>query len=119
VGGRREAAAGVSRSGTRYARSGELNIAYQVVGEGPLDLVYVPGFVSNVELMWEEPGYAAFLDRLATFSRLIIFDNGEPVSDPCPTTLSHLEERRTTSAPSWMRSVPNAPRCSATRRAGT
>ena len=85
----------MSRSGTRYARSGELNIAYQVVGEGPLDLVYVPGFVSNVELMWEEPGYAAFLDRLATFSRLIIFDKrGTGLSDPVSNdALPTLEER--------------------------
>jgi pimeloyl-ACP methyl ester carboxylesterase len=87
--------AGVSRSETRYARSGEFNIAYQVVGEGPLDLVYVPGFVSNVELMWEEPGYAAFLDRLATFSRLIIFDKrGTGLSDPVSNdALPTLEER--------------------------
>ena len=111
----------MSRSGTRYARSGELNIAYQVVGEGPLDLVYVPGFVSNVELMWEEPGYAAFLDRLATFSRLIIFDKrGTGLSDPVSNDASPPSKSGwTTSAPSWMRSVPNAPRCSATRRAGT
>lgn len=85
----------MSGSGTRYARSGDLNIAYQVVGEGPLDLVYVPGFVSNVELMWEEPGYAAFLERLATFSRLIIFDKrGTGLSDPVSTdALPTLEER--------------------------
>jgi pimeloyl-ACP methyl ester carboxylesterase len=72
-----------------------LNIAYQVVGEGPLDLVYVPGFVSNVELMWEEPGYAAFLDRLVTFSRLIIFDKrGTGLSDPVSNdALPTLEER--------------------------
>jgi pimeloyl-ACP methyl ester carboxylesterase len=72
-----------------------LNIAYQVVGEGQLDLVYVPGFVSNVELMWEEPGYAAFLDRLATFSRLIIFDKrGTGLSDPVSNdALPTLEER--------------------------
>ena len=72
-----------------------MNIAYQVVGEGQLDLVYVPGFVSNVELMWEEPGYAAFLDRLATFSRLIIFDKrGTGLSDPVSNdALPTLEER--------------------------
>ena len=43
---------------TRYAKSGDVNIAYQVVGDGPFDLVYVPGWVSNVELMWEEPAHA-------------------------------------------------------------
>jgi pimeloyl-ACP methyl ester carboxylesterase len=59
---------------TRYARSGDVNIAYQVVGDGPRDLVYVPGWVSDVELMWEEPGMARFLGRLASVSRLILFD---------------------------------------------
>jgi hypothetical protein len=59
---------------TRYARSGDVNIAYQVVGEGPRDLVYVPGWVSNIELMWEETAMASFLERLASFSRLILFD---------------------------------------------
>jgi pimeloyl-ACP methyl ester carboxylesterase len=67
---------------TRYARSGDVNIAYQVMGDGPPDLVYVPGWVSNVELNWEEPGYRRFLDRLASFSRLIVFDKrGTGLSD--------------------------------------
>jgi pimeloyl-ACP methyl ester carboxylesterase len=67
---------------TRYARSGDLNIAYQVTGEGPRDLVYVPGWVSNVELMWEQPATAHFLERLASFSRLILFDKrGTGLSD--------------------------------------
>src|SRR5437762_792208 len=48
---------------TRYARSGEFNIAYQVVGEGPVDLVYVPGWVSNIGAIWDEPSYARFLSR--------------------------------------------------------
>jgi pimeloyl-ACP methyl ester carboxylesterase len=59
---------------TSYAKSGELNIAYQVVGEGPFDLVYVPGFVSNIELMWEQPRLAQVLNHLASFCRLILFD---------------------------------------------
>ena len=86
---------GVERSETRYARSGELSIAYQVVGGGPFDLVYVPGWVSNIELMWEEPGLARFLERLASFSRLILFDKrGTGLSDPVPTDgLPTLEER--------------------------
>src|SRR5438067_2286831 len=50
---------------TRYARSGDVNIAYQIVGEGPLDLVYVPGWISNVELNWDEPSHAHALERLA------------------------------------------------------
>jgi pimeloyl-ACP methyl ester carboxylesterase len=59
---------------TRYAKSGDLNIAYQVVGEGPFDLVLVPGFVSNIEVMWEEPRHARVLSHLASFCRLILFD---------------------------------------------
>jgi hypothetical protein len=54
---------------TRYAKSGDVNIAYKVVGDGPLDLVLVPGFVSHLDLDWEEPSYAHFLRRLASFSR--------------------------------------------------
>jgi len=85
----------VERSETRYARSGEVSIAYQVVGEGPFDLVYVPGWVSNIDLMWDEPGYAAFLERLASFSRLIIFDKrGTGLSDQVPLDqLPTLEQR--------------------------
>jgi class 3 adenylate cyclase len=68
---------------TRYAQSGEINIAYQVIGDGPRDVVHVPGFVSNVEVMWEDPGMARFLERIASFSRLIIFDKrGTGLSDP-------------------------------------
>jgi pimeloyl-ACP methyl ester carboxylesterase len=86
---------GVEGSETRYARSGEVSIAYQVVGDGPFDLVYVPGWVSNIDLMWDEPGYAAFLERLASFSRLIIFDKrGTGLSDPVPLDqLPTLEQR--------------------------
>ena len=80
---------------TRYARSGDLNIAYQVTGEGPRDLVYVPGWVSNVELMWEEPAMARFLERLASFSRLVLFDKrGTGLSDRVSNDrLPTLEER--------------------------
>jgi pimeloyl-ACP methyl ester carboxylesterase len=78
---------------TRYAKSGEVNIAYQVAGEGPLDLVLVPGFVSHLELDWEEPRYAHFLERLASFSRLIRFDKrGTGLSDR-PGGLPDLETR--------------------------
>ena len=58
----------------RYARNGDVQIAYTVAGDGPRDLVYVPGIWSNIDLMWEEPHLARFLDRLASFSRLIVFD---------------------------------------------
>jgi hypothetical protein len=67
---------------TKYARSGDVNIAYQVIGKGPRDLVYVPGFVSNLENYWDEPRSAHFLERLASFSRLIWFDKrGTGLSD--------------------------------------
>jgi class 3 adenylate cyclase len=67
---------------TRYARSGDVQIAYQVVGDGPIDLVLVPGFVSHLEVIWEEPGAATFLEHLAQFSRLILFDKrGMGLSD--------------------------------------
>jgi hypothetical protein len=54
---------------TRYAKSGDVNIAYQVLGQGPPDLVVVPGWVSNIEIFWEEPAVVRFLRRLASFSR--------------------------------------------------
>src|SRR3954447_15239702 len=78
---------------TRYARSGDLAIAYQVLGSGNLDLVLAPGFVSNLEWGWQEPGLRRYLERLASFSRLILFDKrGTGLSDPIagPAT---LEER--------------------------
>jgi pimeloyl-ACP methyl ester carboxylesterase len=82
-------------SAIRYAKSGEVSIAYQVVGDGPLDLVWVPGWTSNLELMWEEPSYARFLRRLASFSRVILLDKrGTGLSDRVPTTeLPTLEQR--------------------------
>jgi pimeloyl-ACP methyl ester carboxylesterase len=70
------------RPETRYAQSGDVNIAYQVVGDGPRDLVVVPGWVSNIDLFWEEPHVTRFLKRLASFSRLILFDKrGTGLSD--------------------------------------
>ncbi len=80
---------------TQYTRSGDVHIAYQVVGEGSLDLVYVPGWISHVELAWEEPTLARFLRRLASFSRLIMFDKrGTGLSDRVPNDkLPTLEER--------------------------
>ena len=59
---------------TQYAQSGELSIAYQTVGGGPIDLLFVPGFVSNVELMWERPAFAGMLERLSGIGRLTFFD---------------------------------------------
>jgi pimeloyl-ACP methyl ester carboxylesterase len=67
---------------TRYARSGDVNIAYQVLGNGPADLILVPGWVSNLDVFWEEPALARFFTRLASFSRLILFDKrGTGLSD--------------------------------------
>ncbi|HWA00510.1 MAG TPA: adenylate/guanylate cyclase domain-containing protein [Caulobacterales bacterium] len=59
---------------TRYAKSGDVNVAYQVFGEGPITIVYAPGWISHVEVMWEDPRWAAFMARLATFARVIQFD---------------------------------------------
>jgi class 3 adenylate cyclase len=80
---------------TRYAKSGDVNIAYQVVGEGPMDLVYVPGWVSNIDAAWEDPSLSGFLERLASFSRLILFDKrGTGLSDHVPIDqLPTLEQR--------------------------
>jgi pimeloyl-ACP methyl ester carboxylesterase len=80
---------------TKYAKSGDVHIAYQVVGDGPVDLVYVPGFVSNVEEVWQEPHARRFHERLASFSRLITFDKrGTGLSDPVPIAdLPTLEQR--------------------------
>ena len=67
---------------TRYARSGDVRIAYQVAGQGPIDLVVVPSFVSNLDIHWEDPGYAHLLRRLAAFTRLILLDKrGTGLSD--------------------------------------
>ena len=80
---------------TRYAKSGDCHIAYQVVGKGPIDVVFIPGFVSHVENFWEEPRPAHFYRRLASFARLIIFDKrGTGMSDPVPVgQLPTLEQR--------------------------
>src|ERR671926_1779719 len=78
---------------TRYARSGDVNIAYQVLGDGPLDLVFVMGWVSHLDYFWHEPRFARFLRRLASFSRVILFDKrGTGLSDR-GVGLPTLEER--------------------------
>jgi pimeloyl-ACP methyl ester carboxylesterase len=67
---------------TRYATSDGVRIAYQVLGEGPVDLVVVPGWVSNIDMFWDDPGVDEFFRRLASFSRLILFDKrGTGLSD--------------------------------------
>jgi pimeloyl-ACP methyl ester carboxylesterase/class 3 adenylate cyclase len=78
---------------TRYVKSGDVHIAYQVLGSGPIDLVFVPGFVSNVEANWDSPDRANFFRRLASFCRLIIFDKrGTGMSDRSSQLFS-LEQR--------------------------
>ena len=78
---------------TRYARSDEVSIAYQVIGEGPLDLILVPGIVSHVEFRHEFPGYTDYLRHLASFARVISFDKrGQGLSDRVPGVPS-LEQR--------------------------
>ena len=78
-----------------YAHSGSVNIAYQVVGSGPIDLVFVMGWVSHLEYFWSEPSFARFLTGLASMTRLILFDKrGTGLSDPVPVSqLPTLEQR--------------------------
>ena len=78
---------------TQYARSGDASIAYQVVGEGPMDLVLVLGFATHLELLWEAPVFARFFERISSFSRLILFDKrGTGLSDPV-SEVPTLEQR--------------------------
>lgn len=78
---------------TQYAKSGNINIAYQVVGQGSVDLIYIPGWVSNIDMMWVDSKIADCLTRLASFSRLILFDKrGTGLSDRVNPTCT-LDER--------------------------
>jgi len=81
-----------------YARSGDVNIAYQVLGSGPIDLVFVMGWVSHLDYFWREPSFARFLRRLAAVSRLILFDKrGTGLSDPVllmPTLEQRMDDVR-------------------------
>lgn len=82
----------------QYAKSGDVNIAYQVTGEGPFDLVFVPGYVTHLELHWTIPSFAPFLERLSSFSRLIRFDKrGTGMSDRvsgAPTLETRMDDVR-------------------------
>lgn len=80
---------------THYVQNGDVNIAYQVVGEGDIDVVFVMGWVSHLEYFWKHHLFASFLDRLASFSRLILFDKrGTGLSDRVPIgELPTLEQR--------------------------
>src|SRR5580765_3508703 len=78
---------------TRYARAGDLSLAYQLFGDGPIDMVFAGSFVSHVEVMWTSPEIKAFFDRMAAFASVVIFDKaGVGLSDPVPRYRS-IEER--------------------------
>jgi pimeloyl-ACP methyl ester carboxylesterase len=85
----------MSTPDTQYAKNGDMHIAYQVVGTGPPDLLFVHGWISHLEHLWEEPSISRFFSRLASFSRLILLDKrGTGLSDPVPLNqLPTLEER--------------------------
>jgi pimeloyl-ACP methyl ester carboxylesterase len=80
---------------TRYVQNGDVNIAYQVIGEGDIDIVFVMGWISHLEYFWKHHLFASFLERLASFSRLILFDKrGTGLSDRVPVNeLPTLEQR--------------------------
>jgi class 3 adenylate cyclase/pimeloyl-ACP methyl ester carboxylesterase len=82
----------VQAPSTRYAQSGDVNIAYQVVGAGDFDLIFIPGTASHVDLIWDDPSQARFYERLSSFCRLILLDKrGTGASDPAP--VGDLETR--------------------------
>jgi pimeloyl-ACP methyl ester carboxylesterase len=82
----------------QYAKSGDVNIAYQVTGDGPFDLVFVPGYVTHLELHWSIPSFVPFLERLSSFCRLIRFDKrGTGMSDRvsgAPTLEQRMDDVR-------------------------
>ena len=84
---------------TRYAQSGDVNIAYQVMGDGPMDIILVPGLTSNIEMFHELPGYTVTLRRLARFARVITFDKrGQGLSDRmsgAPSLEQRMDDVRT------------------------
>jgi pimeloyl-ACP methyl ester carboxylesterase len=88
----------VEQPETHYAKGPDGNIAYQVVGEGPMDLVIVPGWISHVDLMWNDPGWPTFVGELASFARVILYDKrGTGLSDPVdavPTLESRADDLR-------------------------
>jgi pimeloyl-ACP methyl ester carboxylesterase len=83
---------------TQYTRSGEVYIAYQVLGEGPLDLIYIPGLTQHIELAWENPPQASFFSRLASLGRVLLFDKrGTGMSDRVegvPTLETRMDDVR-------------------------
>jgi hypothetical protein len=92
---------------TRYARSGDANIAFQVHGDGPVDVLLLTGMLSNVETLWEEPGLARAFDRIAAFGRLILMDRA---GSGCPTAWTATRRSTRTSPTSTRCSTPRAAR---------
>jgi class 3 adenylate cyclase len=88
----------ISQPQTQYAKSGDVSIAYQVVGDGPIDAVFVPGFVWHTEMMWEFPAAVHIIDRIASFARVLLFDRrGSGLSDPVigvPTLEERIDDAR-------------------------
>lgn len=96
---------------TRFARNGDIHLAYQTVGSGPLDLLLIDTWVHHVEAVWDFPDFARFLRRLGSFGRLIHFDRrGTGLSDPSPSTGSRTSRRR------WRTPSPCSMRRDRTRR---
>jgi pimeloyl-ACP methyl ester carboxylesterase len=97
---------------TRYALSGDINIAYQTIGDGPVDIILVPGLVSHIEFLHEIAGYTVFLRGLSSFARVVTFDKrGQGLSEKIAGAPS-LNSAWTTFAPSWTRPTQSAPSCS-------
>ncbi|MGH2952619.1 MAG: adenylate/guanylate cyclase domain-containing protein [Solirubrobacterales bacterium] len=88
----------MERPKTRYARSGELSIAYQVVGDGPIDLVHIPGLVSHIDAAWSYPKYVRFMRHLSSFARVAVYDKrgcglSDAISEP-PTIEERIDDAR-------------------------
>ena len=102
---------------TQYVERDGVSIAYQVVGDGPVDMLIAPGFVSHLDLQWTDPGFSRFLARLASFTRLIMYDKpGTGLSDPIPH-LPTLEERVADIRRFWMPRALSGPCSSGNPRA--
>ena len=88
----------MERPKTRYARSGDVNIAYQVVGDGPIDLVHIPGLVSHIDAAWGYPKYVRFMRHLSSFARVAVYDKrgcglSDPISEP-PAIEERIDDAR-------------------------
>ena len=106
---------GGGRKNIHYAKSGDLNIAFSVTGQGP-DLVVAPGFISHLDIMWEEPSVVHFYSRLASFRRVVTFDKRGTGRSARRCTRRRWRSRSTTCARSWMRPDVSAPTSWAFRR---